>query len=178
LQQPLNRSNLTLTLSNTMLSPKLYITCDHAGWEVKNKIIDYFNSQDIAIQDLVIDLDNQDDYPDTAKLLAIKLKQDLNQKIESYGIAICGSGQGICIALNRFNFIRASMPRTITEAQKTRQHNQSNVLCLGSEAKYFDEILEIVEAFISTPLENIERHIRRIEKMDSEKYIYVDSNSL
>jgi ribose 5-phosphate isomerase B len=149
---------------------KLYITCDHAGWDLKNQIVDYLNSQHIAVQDLVADFDKDDDYPDTAKLLALNLKNDISNDIMSMGIAICGSGQGICMSLNRFAFIRASMPRTIAEAQKTRQHNQSNVLCLGSEAKYFDDILEIVSAFIQTPFENVERHLRRIEKMDGEKY--------
>ena len=152
---------------------KLYITCDHAGWKLKNKIVDYFSSQGISIHDLVTDFDKEDDYPDTAKLLATKLKNDISNRDESIGIAICGSGQGICMALNRFFFIRASMPRTVQEAQKTRQHNQSNVLCLGSEAKYFDEVLEIVNAFISTPLQNVDRHTRRINKVDDKNYTLI-----
>jgi RpiB/LacA/LacB family sugar-phosphate isomerase len=149
---------------------KYYITCDHAGWDLKNKIVDYCNSHSFSVQDLVPSMDNEDDYPDNAKLLALKIKNDLEKSFDSIAIAVCGSGQGICIALNRFNFIRASMPRTISEAQKTRQHNQSNILCLGSEARYFDEIVEIVKAFINTPLENVERHLRRINKMDEESY--------
>jgi RpiB/LacA/LacB family sugar-phosphate isomerase len=149
---------------------KLYITCDHAGWALKNKIVDFLVSQNILVQDLVADFDKEDDYPDTAKLLVAQLKQDLGQNLDCIGIAICGSGQGICMALNRFSFIQASMPRTITEAQKTRQHNQSNVLCLGQDAKYFDDILAIVKAFVETPFENVERHLRRIQKMGDKDF--------
>ena len=90
--------------------PKLYVTCDHAAFDLKQKIVKELTSQHVQIQDLVLVLNIDDDYPITAKLLATKIKQDIDQGLESFGIAVCGSGQGICIAMNRFGFIRAAQP--------------------------------------------------------------------
>ena len=150
--------------------PKIYITCDHAGFDLKNQLAQQLALIGIELIDLVNLLDKDDDYPDSAKLLAVEIKKDLGIDQHSLGIAICGSGQGICIALNRFDFIRASMPRNIIEAKKTREHNQSNILCLGSEAQYFDDKLSIVLEFLNTPYQKVERHFRRIIKMDNPNY--------
>jgi ribose 5-phosphate isomerase B len=150
--------------------PKLYITCDHAAWELKNKIIKALAVQKIQIQDLVPDLDNDDDYPVTAKLLAIEINKDLDNGEESFGIAVCGSGQGICIAMNRFPFIRAAQPRTIDETVKTREHNNSNVMCFGCSTLDFDLLIKIVKTFVDSPFSNGPRHRRRVEQMGEERY--------
>lgn len=149
---------------------KLYITCDHAAFDLKQKIVDGLNTQGIQIHDLIIDLDLNDDYPVSAKTLAIQLKYDLDQGLESFGIAVCGSGQGICIAMNRFEFIRASQPRTVLEASKTREHNNSNVICFGNETVLLNDVIEIIKTFINSPFSKGPRHIRRINQMSDQNF--------
>jgi ribose 5-phosphate isomerase B len=153
-----------------MPMPKLYITCDHAAFALKDKIVQGLISQNIQIQDLVPILDLDDDYPLTAKLLAKKIKEDLDQGLESFGISVCGSGQGICMAMNRFAFIRAAQPRTVLESSKTREHNNSNVICFGFDTVLLDDILNIIKTFIISPFSNGPRHVRRINQMSDQEY--------
>lgn len=149
---------------------KLYITCDHAAFNLKEQIVKALISQGIEIQDLVTVLDIDDDYPLTAKLLAIKIKKDLDHGIKSFGIAVCGSGQGICIAMNRFEFIRAAQPRTVLESSKTREHNNSNVICFGCDTVLINDLLKIIKTFTNSPFSKGPRHIRRINQISDKKY--------
>jgi ribose 5-phosphate isomerase B len=152
------------------IMPKLYITCDHAAFDLKQKIVEVLNVQNIQIADLVPKFDTNDDYPMTAKLLAIAIKQDLDNGVESFGVALCGSGQGICMAINRFPFIRAAQPRTIDESSKTREHNNSNVMCFGCSTIEFELFIDIVKTFVYSPFSNGPRHLRRIEQMSEKEY--------
>jgi ribose 5-phosphate isomerase B len=149
---------------------KLYITCDHAAFDLKQKIVQGLNFLDIQIQDLVPVLDVDDDYPVTSKLLALQLKKDIDLGVESFGIAVCGSGQGICMAMNRFTFIRAAQPRTISESAKTREHNDSNVMCFGCDTVILDDVLNIIKTFVSTDFSKGLRHQRRIDQMSDKQY--------
>jgi ribose 5-phosphate isomerase B len=151
--------------------PKLYITCDHAAFELKQSIVSELNSQNIQIVDLVPGFDVNDDYPITAKLLAVAIKKDQDQGENSFGIAVCGSGQGICMAMNRFPFIRAAQPRTIDESSKTREHNNSNIMCFGCATVEFDLLIEIVKTFVNSPFSDGPRHLRRVEQMSEKGYI-------
>jgi ribose 5-phosphate isomerase B len=153
------------------MMPKLYITCDHAAFDLKQKIVEVLNVQNIQIDDLVPEFDTNDDYPITAKLLAIAIKQDLDNGVESFGIAVCGSGQGICMAMNRFLFIRAAQPRTIDESSKTREHNNSNVICFGCSTIEFELLIDIVKTFVDSPFGNGPRHLRRVEQMSETGYV-------
>jgi ribose 5-phosphate isomerase B len=155
---------------NLMNPSKLYITCDHAAFALKEKIVQFLTNQNVQIHDLVSDLDIDDDYPLTAKLLAIQIKKDLDQGVESFGIAVCGSGQGICMAMNRFDFIRAAQPRTVLESAKTREHNDSNVVCFGCDTVLIDDVINIIKTFINSPFSKGPRHTRRINQMSNKKY--------
>jgi ribose 5-phosphate isomerase B len=154
--------------------PKLYITCDHAAFDLKNILIKRLISQGIQIIDLVEDFDKDDDYPVTAKLLAVAIKNDLDKGEESFGIAVCGSGQGICMAMNRFGFIRAAQPRTIDESIKTREHNDSNVMCFGCTTVELELVLDIIKVFISSPFSKGIRHQKRIEQMRDTNYTKIE----
>jgi ribose 5-phosphate isomerase B len=148
-------------------TPKIYIAAEHCGIELKKYLLNELKN--LGITDVYSIEDPNDDYPDTAQALAKVMQNDPN----SFGIAICGSGQGICMAMNRFNFIRASMPRTIVEASKTREHNNSNVMCFGAEILTKEIITKIITEFVNSPTSKEERHERRVAKMCNLDFIKI-----
>lgn len=140
----------------------VYIGCDHAGFELKNKIIKQFNNNIIDYIDLTKKVDIYDDYNDVAKALCNSLKNN------DFGILICGTGIGMSIAANRFNNIRAALCFNKEMAHLAREHNNSNVLCLGKiieDEKNKNEIFNIINVFLETKFSSEERHIRRVKKL-------------
>ncbi len=134
----------------------VYIVSDHAGVELKNYILNL----GLKITDLSPINEPTDDYPDFAKTLAKKLKSEPG----SLGIAICGSGQGVCIAINKFEFIRAGLIFNKLQIANLKLHNDANVICLSQEFTVKDDLIEILNSFINTKFSNEERHLRRINK--------------
>lgn len=144
----------------------LYIASDHAGFDLKNRILQILQKNNIEIEDIYPVFDKDDDYPDISEKLAGKI----GENSQNYGIATCGTGEGICMGLNRFGFIRAATVDTPHVAEMVKKHNNANVICLPgpySEKEISDEeILEIVQNFLNTDFEkNTERHTRRVEKL-------------
>lgn len=144
----------------------LYIVADHAGYELKKRLLALLTQHDIAHEDLYPTLDLKDDYPDIATILAKKIEEEGE---EARGIAICGTAEGICMAVNRFNFIRAATVDNAYITSLVRRHNQANVICLPgpySKKELSDKLLlEIVETFLYTEADNDERHVRRVQKL-------------
>lgn len=138
------------------MTKKIYITSDHAGFELKNKLIE--SLKEIAFVDLNPKFDSGDDYPVFAKDLAEKLKNEP----ASLGIALCGTGQGISMALNRFPWIRAGIGYDPEIVKLIRAHNQANVLCLPGRFLTLEKAQELINIFLSTNLDMSERHLRRL----------------
>lgn len=140
------------------------IACDHGGYALKEAIKNRFGKQ-ITFTDLGTDSSDSVDYPDYAHKLAEELKN--NQDL--FGIAICGSGIGISISLNRHEHIRAALCTNVTMARLTRQHNDANVLALGARITGQEAVFDIIETFINTEFDDAKnsegRHQRRIEKI-------------
>ncbi len=140
------------------------IACDHGGYELKEAIKNRFGKQ-ITFTDLGTDSSDSVDYPDYAH----KLAEELKKKQDLYGIAICGSGIGISISLNRHEHIRAALCTNVTMARLTRQHNDANVLALGARITGQEAVFDIIETFINTEFDDAKnsegRHQRRIEKI-------------
>ena len=146
------------------MNKTLFLTADHAGFKLKEDLKIALNDLNLPFKiiDLSVDLIEGDDYPVYAKLLAEKI---LNQP-EALGIAMCGSGQGICMALNRFRGIRAAYVTTPEEATLTRNHNHAQVICLAGFSYKILDVVEIVKAFlIASPSLEI-RHLLRIDQLD------------
>jgi len=135
------------------------IASDHAGTDLKSKIIETFSDYEW------IDLGPQDsdrvDYPDFAE----KLSSRISSGGLSRGILICGTGVGMSIAANKFKGVRAALISDPETAKLTREHNDSNILCLGARNISEKLNLEIVDFWTSTPFSNDERHLKRIEKI-------------
>lgn len=140
----------------------IYIASDHAGFELKNKIIDGLNRQKIETINVSKELEVADDYPDVVLKLCKKIKK------EDFGIMICASGIGSSIAANKMVGIRAALCYDEYTAKMTRIDNDANVLCLGSltkSAENIENVMNIVITFINTKFSNKSRHIKRINKI-------------
>ena len=144
----------------------LYIASDHAGYSLKNRIIKLCKENNIQIIDAYTNFDINDDYPDISTILAEKIYED----DDNLGIATCGTAEGICMGLNRYNFIRAATVDTPHITKLVKEHNNANVICIPgpySHKNFTDkQLLEIIETFIYTKFEqDTERHLRRVGKL-------------
>ena len=138
---------------------KLGITSDHRGYNLKEKLIKKLN-QDYEVIDYGCKNTESVDYPD----YAFKLGKALTNKEIDFGIAICGSGIGISIACNKVKGIRAARVTNIEDVIETRTDNDANIICLNEKMNEIDAY-NLIISFITTPFSNIDRHIRRINKI-------------
>ena len=139
---------------------KIAIGNDHAGTELKNKIIEKFKDSFEFVNCGTNDISSVD-YADYAQKVC-KLVLD---KSVDYGILICGTGIGISISANRFKGIRAGLCQHSLMAELTRRHNDANVLCMGARMIGEEVAFDIVKTFFNTEFEG-GRHQKRIEKID------------
>jgi ribose 5-phosphate isomerase B len=140
------------------MNKKIFIACDHAGFELKKRIISKFQKK-LNFIDLGTKSSDSVDYPDYAHLLCQKIRQD-NSK---FGILICGSGVGMSIVANRYLSVRAALCFDHKMALLAREHNDANVLVLGSRLISFEEAIKSIDIFFSTNFEG-GRHQGRLDK--------------
>ncbi len=136
---------------------KIFIGSDHGGYNLKEKIKEVFTPLGYEFDDVGTDSLNSCDYPVYAKKVAQKV-----QETEGRGILVCGTGIGMSICANKFKGIRASHCTDTFSARMTREHNNSNILCLGERITGQDLALDIVKIWLETPFSNGERHINRL----------------
>jgi ribose 5-phosphate isomerase B len=139
----------------------IYIVAEHNGIALKKFLIQKAKENNVEVIDLYDIEDSDDDYPVVANILAKKMKIEE----ESFGIAICGSGQGINMAMNRFPWIRSALPISVDQAMRTREHNNANCLSLGAGEVDPELAFEMLKVFVGTPNPTEERHLRRIKEM-------------
>jgi len=137
----------------------LYIATDHAGWELKQSLIHKLTEQKVMFLDLTPELNPGDDYPNVAKLLANNIKNNP----ANLGIGLCGSGQGITMALNRYPWIRAIISKEPEIVKITKIHNKSNVMCLAGRFWSLEEVWPVIKIFLKTEFDSHARHQRRID---------------
>ena len=139
---------------------KICISSDHAGYNINEFIKDKIIKADISISDLGPFSDSSVDYPDYAK----KVSSRISRKKSDVGILVCGSGTGMAISANKMKGIRAAVGYNIKSTQLSRQHNNANILCVGSRLTKKKDIIKIVSIFLKTKFEG-GRHKRRINKI-------------
>jgi len=139
---------------------KLGLVSDHAGFVYKAQIADYLNKKGYEVEDYGCFSDESCDYPDFAHPFAT----DLESGVFSQGIALCGSGNGISITLNKHQKVRAALCWKAELAQLARQHNDANVLSIPARFISMDEVFRIIDAFLSSKFEG-GRHQRRVDKI-------------
>lgn len=138
---------------------RLGITNDHRGYKLKIKLLEKLK-KDYEVIDYGAKGTESVDYPD----YAFKLGKALTNKEIDFGIAICGSGIGISIACNKVKGVRAARVLTVEDVLETRGDNDANIICLN-ENMDIDTAYNLIITFITTPFSNLERHIRRINKI-------------
>jgi len=140
----------------------IYIGSDHAGHELKLEIAAYLEQLKLDFRDLGNTInDPDDDYPDYAFAVA----EAVTKEEGAFGILVCGSSQGVCMAANKVKGIRAAPVSTPEEARRTREHNAANVLCLAGWSTTIEEAMPVIDAFVSTEFSGEERHLRRLTKI-------------
>jgi ribose 5-phosphate isomerase B len=145
----------------------IYIGSDHAGYELKEKLKIFLSELSYKVVDKgAFKLDKEDDYPD----FVIPVAESVTQDPGSFGIVIGGSGQGEAMSANKIDGIRATEyyggdPEIV---KVSREHNDANILSLGARFVTEEEAIEVVRLFLDTKFSGDERHIRRINKLDTE----------
>ncbi len=144
---------------------KIFLGSDHNGFHMKEDVFAYLAKRGYDVEDVGDSvLDPQDDFPEFAQAAALKV---LGEEDEARAILICGGGQGMAMAANRFHGIRASVIWDAFEAKMTRNDNDSNVLCLPSRVlENGPEWQGIIETWLSTPFASAPRYKRRNEQLD------------
>lgn len=140
---------------------KIGIASDHAGFDYKSVLLSFLNSHGYDMMDLGTYSKEPFDYPDTAKIAGEALQQG---KIDR-AILICGSGVGVCVAVNKFKGIRAGICHDSYSAHQGVEHDDMNVLCLGERIIGIELAKEICLSFLKAGFSNEERHIRRLAKV-------------
>ncbi len=139
---------------------KIGMASDHAGVELKQYLLDFLKEKGCDVSDFGTNSTASCDYPDFAHPLA----EAVEQKKCDYGIAICGSGNGISMTLNKHQQVRAALCWDTPLAELARQHNDANVLSLPARFIPTEKAVEMVLAFFSTDFEG-GRHQARVDKI-------------
>ena len=150
-------------MSNIKLNKIFKTACiasDHAGYKLKEDIKNYLIDKKMSVFDIGPYNYNSVDYPDYAKKLGNRIKL----KKSDVGILICGSGTGMAISANKIKTIRAAVCYNLKSTRLSRQHNNANIMTLGSRLTKKNLSLKLVEIFLNTKFEG-GRHLRRVKKI-------------
>ena len=137
------------------------IASDHGGFELKQKLVEYYNNLGIILNDLGTSSADSCDYPD----IAHKMVKALRQNDCELGILICGTGIGISIAANRFKGVRAAILYDDFCAEMAKKHNNANIMVFGGRTMAFEDVVRRIDIFLNTEFEG-GRHIKRLEKIE------------
>ena len=150
-------------MSNIKLSKIFKTVCiasDHAGFSLKEDIKNHLIDKNVSVFDVGPYNNQSVDYPDYAKKLSNRIKL----KKSDVGILVCGSGTGMAISANKIKTIRAAVCYNLKSTRLSRQHNNANIIALGSRLTKKKLSLKLVELFLKTRFEG-GRHLRRVKKI-------------
>jgi ribose 5-phosphate isomerase B len=141
---------------------KITIGADHAGYEMKRELVQFVEKLGHSVHDVgTFEPEKPDDYPDYAILVAEDIKSGQAER----GILVCGSGVGVSVAANKFKGIRAGLCHDHYSAHQGVEHDDMNVLVLGSRIIGPMLAQDAVEAFLKASFSGEERHVRRLNKV-------------
>jgi ribose 5-phosphate isomerase B len=143
---------------------KIGIACDHAAYELKEFLVGYLSTKGFEVEDFGTYSEESCDYPDFAHALGEAIDTGTLER----GLGLCGSGEGISMTLNKHQSVRAALCWTPEIAKLSRQHNNSNVLCMPARFITNDEALDMLNVWLETEFEG-GRHQRRLDKMPLQK---------
>lgn len=140
---------------------KVAIAGDHAGFRLKQFLIERLQGEHLEVVDLGCSDETPSDYPDFARAVGDALSTGRAER----GLLVCGSGIGASVAANKIKGIRAGLCHDVYSAHQGVEHDDMNVLCLGSRVVGTHLALEIVKAFLSANFSYDDRHVRRLHKV-------------
>ncbi len=141
---------------------KIGLAADHAGFDLKNIVKEYLTAEGWDVEDFGAHVyDKNDDYPDCIAPLALAVREG---KVDR-GIAVCGSGVGASIVINKVPGVRGALITDTYSAHQGVEHDDMNVLCIGARVTGEALGLELVRAFLNAQFTNEERHVRRLHKL-------------
>jgi ribose 5-phosphate isomerase B len=139
---------------------KLALASDHAGYEMKVKLMAYLKEKGHILIDLGAFSSESTDYPDFGHAIA----QHISENISDFGISLCGSGNGINMTANKHQQIRSALCWNTEISRLARAHNNANICAIPARFVTFEEAVEIVENFLCTSFDG-GRHQTRIDKI-------------
>lgn len=139
---------------------RIAIGCDHAGFLIKKAVVEAIQESGHEIIDFGTNSAERVDYPDYAQKVGKAIQDGKAER----GIAICGSGIGVCITANKMNGIYASVCHDTYTAHQGVEHDMMNVLCLGGRVIGPDLTKDIVKSFLSAQFDGKQSHLNRVEK--------------
>ena len=145
---------------------KIGICCDHHGVAIKEDLINYIGSLNFEVIDYGCHENIPTDYPD----LAFNLGKNIGKEID-LGIAMCKTGIGMSICLNKVKGIRCAHIENINEAKLCKEHNHANAIAFSTELP-IELIKQMIKIYLTTPFSNEIRHLKRVEKITK----YEDGN--
>lgn len=147
---------------------KLYIGADHNGYTLKGYLMAYLRRNGHEVVDATDGkLDPDDDYPQVAgHTVTALLADDGLPTDEARAILLCGSGQGVCMAANRFKRIRAAVSADVEAIRAGRNDDDVNVLCLPARQLSNEQAEKLVQLWLTTPFAGADRYKRRVRELD------------
>ena len=143
---------------------RIAVAADHAGYPLNVQVIKELREAGHEVADFgTHDGSLPDDYPDYAKLVG----EAVQTSAAEIGILICGSGVGAAVAANKLRGIRAALCSDTYSAHQSREHDDCNVLCIGSRVVGVELALDIVRSFVAAEFTGEERHRRRLAKIEA-----------
>lgn len=139
---------------------RIAVGSDHAGLPLKEPLVTFLIEKGWDVEDFGTFSQDSVDYPD----YALKVSEAVARGDVDRGLLICGSGQGMCMTANKVTGVRAALAHDVVSARLSREHNDSNVLCMGARFVAIGLAQEILSTWLETDFE-AGRHIRRIEKI-------------
>lgn len=141
---------------------KIALGCDHGGFRLKEKIKEYLISKNIEVKDFGTFSSESVNYPN----YAISVSKSIVNKESDLGILCCGTGIGMSIVANKINGIRAAVVGDTFSARATKEHNNTNVLCLGERVTGEGLALDIVDIWVNSEFQG-GRHQERLDCITS-----------
>ena len=142
---------------------RVFVGADYRGFEKKQRVLDYLTRAGYEVTDEgAYEYSEGDDFNDPAIAVAKMVRKNR----DAMGILICDSAHGMTIQANRFKGIRAANCGSPESAKLAREHDDANILCLSAHALSDDDLIKIVETFLNTKFIDLERRVRRINRLD------------
>lgn len=145
---------------------KIYIGADHRGYDMANSLRDSLQSEGFETTTLMKkEIDPEDDYVDSAVVVARRVMTEREKGEQAYGVVLCGSGAGVSISANKIRGVRCCLGFTEEQIRAARSDDDVNVLALPADYVSAEKANQLVTTFITTPFISSAKHIRRLDKI-------------